>query len=258
MKHGPIALIDEHTPVVFVATGAGLRQGDERTSQEIKARGAGDRRRHRGRRGGRRRGRRRRSRSRTLDLQPLLAVSRCSCWPTTSRAARLRRGQAPQPRQERHRRVTGIGLDLLEIERLRSRSGVAPGSRSGCSPTRARLRVGAAPVGCISPPGSAQGGGGEGARPDRLELSRRRGRGHGRRAARCRSAARGRSRRSSAGWCGCRSRTPIELPRRGGDPPPSGEGLADHEGARPDLRGGGDARGRRLSDRGARGCRRST
>ena len=34
------------------------------------------------------------------------------------RGARSERGPAAQPREDRHRRVTGVGLDLLEVERL--------------------------------------------------------------------------------------------------------------------------------------------
>ena len=57
MKHGPIALVDEETPSVFLMPrGADLRQGDEQPGRGQGARRPGHRHCLRGRRGGRRRG----------------------------------------------------------------------------------------------------------------------------------------------------------------------------------------------------------
>ena len=84
MKHGPIALLDEGTPVVVVATDSPVLEKVVSNMQEVRARGAsviavgGD------------------SADPHADavlrvpeadwmLQPLLAVTRCSCWPTGSR-----------------------------------------------------------------------------------------------------------------------------------------------------------------------------
>ena len=128
MKHGPIALLDESTPVVCVATDSPVLDKVLSNIEEVRARGADDDRdRHRGRRE-RRRGRRADDRGRPHRLD---AAADPRGHPAA--AARLRhrppprpqRRPAAQPGQDGHRRVTGgdlwppaYGIDLLEIERL--------------------------------------------------------------------------------------------------------------------------------------------
>ena len=96
MKHGPIALLDEATPVVSVATESPVREKVVSNMQEVRARGAyviavatvGDR--HRG-------ARRRGAHPRTdWMLQPLLAVIPLQLL--AYRIARLRGLNVDQPR----------------------------------------------------------------------------------------------------------------------------------------------------------------
>ena len=120
MKHGPIALLDERTPVVCVATDSPVLDKVLSNVSEVRARGA-----------------------HVLAvategnpevaehaeevvyvprtdwlLQPLLAVIPLQLLAYhIARARGPERGPAAQPRQDRHRRVT-VGLDLLEIDRL--------------------------------------------------------------------------------------------------------------------------------------------
>ena len=89
MKHGPIALLDDETPVVCVATRSHVSDKLLSNLQEVRARGAqvvavateGD---TRGRRG--RRGRALRARAPTRCCSRSWRSSRCSCWPTASPA----------------------------------------------------------------------------------------------------------------------------------------------------------------------------
>ena len=77
MKHGPIALLDESTPVVCVATESPVLDKVLSNVEEVRARGAADDRdRDRGRRAGRPRSPTRRSRSPRTDwiLQPIVAI----------------------------------------------------------------------------------------------------------------------------------------------------------------------------------------
>ena len=121
MKHGPIALLDENTPVVCVATDSPVLDKVLSNIAEVRARGAhviavatdGD----------------------TVWTATPRRSSRCRhrlAPPADPRrdpapaarllhrpGARTQRGPAAQPREDRHGRVvTGVGLDLLEIERL--------------------------------------------------------------------------------------------------------------------------------------------
>ena len=89
MKHGPIALLDEATPVVVVATDSPVLEKVVSNMQEVRARGAhviavadrGQRGHRRARRGGPARAADR------LDARSRSSrSSRCSCWPTASRA----------------------------------------------------------------------------------------------------------------------------------------------------------------------------
>ena len=87
MKHGPIALVDEHTPSVFIVPQGGVYDKVMANMEEIKARGGpviaivdeGDTRR---RRAGRRRDPR--PRRRRLPAADRHGRSRCSSWPITS------------------------------------------------------------------------------------------------------------------------------------------------------------------------------
>ena len=77
MKHGPIALLDESTPVVCVATESPILEKVLSNVEEVRARGAADdrdrdRRRRAGRRGRRRDDRGRRARD--WILQPIVAI----------------------------------------------------------------------------------------------------------------------------------------------------------------------------------------
>ena len=123
MKHGPIALLDERTPVVCVATDSPVLDKVMSNIAEVQARGA-----HvvavategtqRGRRGGHQ------------DPAHRLAAparARDRAAPAAGLPHRLRaraqRGPAAQPREDRHRRVasagvTGVGIDLLDVDRL--------------------------------------------------------------------------------------------------------------------------------------------
>ena len=131
MKHGPIALITEEVPVVVVATQGHTYEKVVSNIQEVRARGA---------RGHRRRDpRRRRDRAST--------PSTCCYVPRTSEAisaipatvplqllayhiakyARLQRGPAAQPRQVSdggvgawRLMITGLGVDIVEIDRMRA------------------------------------------------------------------------------------------------------------------------------------------
>ena len=89
MKHGPIALLDERTPVVCVATDSPVLDKVLSNIAEVRARGAhviavateGDDAGGRARRGGRVR-----AAHRLAAAADPGGRSRCSCWPTTSRA----------------------------------------------------------------------------------------------------------------------------------------------------------------------------
>ena len=99
MKHGPIALLDEDTPVVVVATDSPVLEKVVSNMQEVRARGAhviavateGDAERRRARRGGR-------CACRATDwmLQPILAVIPLQLL--AYRIARLRGLNVDQPR----------------------------------------------------------------------------------------------------------------------------------------------------------------
>ena len=109
MKHGPIALLDESTPVVCVATESPVLEKVLSNVEEVRARGAADDRDRDRRRRARRRSRRRDDRGRPHRLDP--AADRRD---PAAAAARLRhrprprpqRRPAPQSGQDRHRRVT--------------------------------------------------------------------------------------------------------------------------------------------------------
>ena len=121
MKHGPIALLDEATPVVCVATDSPVLDKVLSNMAEVRARGAhviavateGSDQRRRVRGGG------------GVGAAHRLAVAApprgdpAAAAGLSDRACPgAERGPAAQPGEDRHRRVTGIGLDLLEIERL--------------------------------------------------------------------------------------------------------------------------------------------
>ena len=91
MKHGPIALVDEHTPSVFLMPQGRVYDKVMANLEEIKARGGpviavvgeGD---TRGGRAGRRRDRS--ARGRRVPAADRQRSSRCNCWPTTSPSLR--------------------------------------------------------------------------------------------------------------------------------------------------------------------------
>ena len=120
MKHGPIALLDDETPVVCVATARTSPTSWRRTCEEVRARGAqviaiATRRRRRHRR--RRRG----------PLGAAAPIRCCSrCWRRPAPAARLprrarsrpRRRPAAQPRQDGDGRMTvGTAIQAAEAGR---------------------------------------------------------------------------------------------------------------------------------------------
>ena len=113
MKHGPIALLDESTPVVCVATDSPVLDKVLSNVEEVRARGAADDRdRDRRLRAGRR-GRRRDDRGRAHGLDPAADPR-----DPAAAAARLRhrpglrpqRRPAPQSGQDRHRRVAAAAV----------------------------------------------------------------------------------------------------------------------------------------------------
>ena len=180
MKHGPIALLDENTPVVVVATDSPVLEKVVSNMQEVRVRGArviaivteGN-------------DQIARHADRVIAipptdwmLSPVLAVVPSSSSPITSRASAgstsTSRGTWPRPSRwsERCRwsrpagdRPAGTG------------AGTAPATRREALQRRG-ARVRGRPGAPRSAPGSPvlrQGGGGEGARPRGLELPRRRG-----------------------------------------------------------------------------------
>ena len=129
MKHGPIALLDESTPVVCVATDSPVLDKVLSNVEEVRARGAdviaiategGG--------AGRPRSPTRRSRSPRTDwiLQPILAIlplqllaydiARLAGSTSTSRATWRRR--SPSSSGSPQDDAAGVGIDLIEIERL--------------------------------------------------------------------------------------------------------------------------------------------
>ena len=108
MKHGPIALLDESTPVVTVATDSPVLEKVVSNMQEVRARGAHvDRHRQRGQPGHRRA--RRVGRAHPADRLDAAAAARghpAAAAGLPDRApARAERRPAAQPRQDRHGRV---------------------------------------------------------------------------------------------------------------------------------------------------------
>ena len=145
MKHGPIALLDEHTPVVVVATASPILEKVVSNMQEVRARGArviaiategDDRDRRARRRGDPRAGDR-------LDAVAAAGGDPAAAARVPDRAqARPQRRPAAQPGQDGHRRVSGpapsarVGVDLLEIDRLERALARSPAARRcACSPT---------------------------------------------------------------------------------------------------------------------------
>ena len=195
MKHGPIALLDEDTPVVCVATDSPVLDKVLSNISEVRARGAhvlavateGNDRRGRPRRGGRVRAAHRLAAAAAAGRDPAAAAG----LPHRPRA-RPERGPAAQPRQDGHGGVTAgravtVGMDLLDIGRLERSLERRPRLASDSSPTTSgpTRPTGAVPA---QPPGGAllrQGGRGQGARAGRLELPRRGGGGHRRCARAC-------------------------------------------------------------------------
>ena len=174
MKHGPIALLDEATPVVCVATDSPVLDKVLSNIAEVRARGAhviavategNDQ----------------------VDehaeevvevprtdwfLQPILAVIPLQLLAYhIARGARPERGPAAQPREDRHRRVTRawVGIDLLEVERLeralerRPRLADRLFTAANARTPSARSRPAHAP----RRPLLREGGGGQGAGPAR-------------------------------------------------------------------------------------------
>ena len=148
MKHGPIALLDERTPVVCVATDSPVLEKVVSNMQEVRARGAhviADR--HRGQRRASASTPRRSSASRATDwmLQPLLAVIPLQLLAYCDRPpARAERRPAAQPGQDRHGRVArsvapcaacASGSTCWRSSGSSRRSSAGPGWPSGCSPT---------------------------------------------------------------------------------------------------------------------------
>ena len=145
MKHGPIALLDESTPVVCVATESPVLDKVLSNVEEVRARGAADDRDRDRRRRARRRGRRRDDRGRPHRLDP--AADRRD---PAAAAARLRhrprprpqRRPAPQPGQDRHRRVArfvAARLSRRHDQRLRLAIS-SPGRLIGARARRLRRR----------------------------------------------------------------------------------------------------------------------
>jgi glucosamine--fructose-6-phosphate aminotransferase (isomerizing) len=106
MKHGPIALLDESTPVVTVATDSPVLEKVVSNMQEVRARGA-----HViaiATEGNRAIGEHAESvlahPEDRLDPAAAAGVIRCSCWPTARAPARAQR-RAAEPRQDCHGRV---------------------------------------------------------------------------------------------------------------------------------------------------------
>ena len=122
MKHGPIALLEDGTPVVVVATDSPVKDKVVSNMQEVaRARRARDRRRDRGRPRDRPSTPSRCCACRDIDwmLQPLLGTIPLQLLAyAIAQQARPERRPAAQPGEDRHGRVSGVGLDLLEIERL--------------------------------------------------------------------------------------------------------------------------------------------
>ena len=138
MKHGPIALLDEHTPVVVVADRvAGAREGRLEHAGGAGSGRAGDRGRERGRRADR--AARRRGDPRAADRLDAGAdarrASRSSCSPTTSPGCAgststspetwPRRSRSSEPRARRRR------SDGAPVDRHRSARDRAPRTRAG-------------------------------------------------------------------------------------------------------------------------------
>ena len=183
MKHGPIALLDERTPVVCVATDSPVLDKVMSNIAEVQARGA-------------------HVVAVTTEgthvdaeevvkiprtdwlLQPVLAIVPLQLL--AYHIARERGLNVDQPRNlaktvtvECFRAVSGVGIDLLEVEREAPEGGRAGGAR--VHRRRASLRA-APPAHAPGGPLLREGGGGQGARHDGVELARRGGGGHRRRA----------------------------------------------------------------------------
>ena len=124
MKHGPIALLDERTPVVCVATDSPVLDKVMSNIAEVQARGA-----HvvavatEGTHVAERRG----GHQDPAHGLAAAAAARDRAAPAAGLPhrprARAQRRPAAQPRQDRHRRVasagvTGVGIDLLDVDRL--------------------------------------------------------------------------------------------------------------------------------------------
>ena len=212
MKHGPIALLDEKTPVVVVANDSPVLEKVISNIQEVRARGAqviavategnDEIRQHA-------------DEVIWIPRDPVDARAAAGRDPAPAArllhrsSARAERRPAAEPGQDRYGRVStepersratggrpsgsepgargpaehSIGIDLLEIERLERALARRPeAGRAAVHRRRARLRRRAGAPGPA--PGCAllrQGGRGQGARARGLELARRRGGGGGER-----------------------------------------------------------------------------
>ena len=120
MKHGPIALIDEHMPVVVIATrGGALREGDFEPRAGSRAGRQGDRHRDRRGRGDRRQGLTRSSISPDLGDAPDGRSSRyfhCNFSPTTWRSARARTSISPATWRRASRSNSGLAAWPVEVQ----------------------------------------------------------------------------------------------------------------------------------------------
>ena len=147
MKHGPIAMLDESTPVVCVATESPVLDKVLSNVEEVRARGASTIAIATAGRRTRRRGRRPDDRGRPHRLDP--AADRRD---PAAAAARLRhrlrprpqRRPAPQPREDRHRRVIPRLAPAIAAVALLAAAGCAGGGGSGSAP----------PPVSVAPPGS--------------------------------------------------------------------------------------------------------
>ena len=206
MKHGPIALLDENTPVVCVATDSPVLDKMLSNMAEVRARGAhviavatrGQRACRRVRRGGRRGARDRLAAPAAARGDPA-AAARVRHRPR----ARAQRRPAAQPGQDRYGRVVpGVGIDLLEIERferaLERRPRLAErlftDAERSYAASRARPGMHLAARFCAKEAVAKALG------PDGLELPRRRGRGDRGRSARAPERACGRARARRSAW----------------------------------------------------------
>ena len=115
MKHGPIALLEDGTPVVVVATESPVIEKVVSNMQEVRARGAlGDRGHHRGRRprrAARRRGADRAGRRLDAPADPRGDPAAAAGLPDRA-AARPQRRPAAEPRKDRHCRVAAGGTRI--------------------------------------------------------------------------------------------------------------------------------------------------